>query len=138
LWPPRLGFNWNAAGDRRTQVRGGTGIFTERVPFVGIGNVLSNPSLNPSLFPAGPLRPTGSPSDSSTLQQSFDVNGVNPKFKWPQVWTTDLAIDHQLPGGLLGTLELIYGKDLHAIYMQIGRASCRERVKIAVGARAWK
>src|SRR5437879_8379081 len=56
LWSPRLGFNWNASGDRRTQVRGGTGIFTGRVPFVWIGNVLSNPGLNPNLFPAGPLR----------------------------------------------------------------------------------
>ena len=118
LWSPRLGFNWNASGDRHTQVRGGTGIFTGRVPFVWIGNVLSNPGGNPNLFPAGPVRPTGSPGDSSTLQQSFDVNAVNPKFKWPQVWTTDLAIDHQLPGGLLGTLELVYGKDIHAIIMR--------------------
>jgi hypothetical protein len=118
LWSPRLGFNWNASGDRSTQVRGGTGIFTGRVPFVWIGNVLSNPGANPNLYPAGPLRPTGSPSDSSTLQQSFDINAVNPKFKWPQVWTTDLAIDHQLPGGLLGTLELVYGKDIHAIVMR--------------------
>src|SRR5205823_4776376 len=118
LWSPRLGFNWNASGDRRTQVRGGTGVFTGRVPFVWIGNVISNPGANPKLFPTGPLRPTGSPSDSSTLAQSFDVNAVNPKFKWPQVWTTDLAIDHQLPGGLLGTLEVVYGKDIHAIVMR--------------------
>src|SRR5881628_1313171 len=118
LFAPRVGFNWNVVGDRHTQVRGGTGIFTGRVPFVWIGNVLSNPGANPNLFPAGPLRPTGSPGDSSTLQQSFDVNAVNPKFKWPQVWTTDLAIDHQLPGGLLGTLELVYGKDIHAIVMR--------------------
>src|SRR5947207_9105507 len=122
LWSPRLGFNWNASGDRRTQVRGRTGIFTGRVPFVWIGNVISNPGANPNLYNpnthTGPLRPTGSSSDSSTLAQSFDINAVNPKFKWPQVWTTDLAIDHQLPGGLLGTLEVIYGKDIHAIVMR--------------------
>lgn len=120
LWSPRLGFNWNASGDRRTQVRGGTGIFTGRVPFVWIGNVISNPGANPNLFPASgaPQRPTGSPADSSTLAQSFDVNAVNPNFKWPQVWTTDLAVDHQLPGGLLGTLEVVYGKDIHAIIMR--------------------
>jgi len=118
LWSPRVGFNWNASGDRRTQVRGGTGIFTGRVPFVWIGNVLSNPGANPNLFPGGPQRPTGSPGDSSTLAQSFDVNAVNPKFKWPQVWTSDLAIDHQLPGGLLGTLEVIYAKDIHSIVMR--------------------
>ena len=122
LWSPRLGFNWNASGDRRTQVRGGTGVFTGRVPFVWIGNVISNPGANPNLYNpnthTGPLRPTGSSSDSSTLAQSFDINAVNPKFKWPQVWTTDLAIDHQLSGGLLGTLEVIYGKDIHGIFMR--------------------
>lgn len=120
LWSPRLGFNWNARGDRRTQVRGGTGIFTGRVPFVWIGNVISNPGANPNLFPASgaPQRPTGSPEDSSTLAQSFDVNAVDPKFKFPQIWTTDLAIDQQLPGGLLGTLELVYSKDVHAIIMR--------------------
>src|SRR5438132_9800943 len=63
-------------------------------------------------------RSTGSPGDSTTLAHSFDVNALNPKLKWPQVWTTDLAIDHQLPGGLLGTLEVIYGKDIHGIFMR--------------------
>lgn len=118
LWSPRVGFNWNAAGDRTTQVRGGSGIFTGRVPFVWIGNVISNPGANPNLFPAGPQRPTGSADDSSTLAQSFDVNAVVPNFKWPQVWTTNLAVDHQLPGGILGTLEVIYAKDVHSVIMR--------------------
>src|SRR5437867_6146484 len=118
LWSPRIGFNWNVSGDRRTQVRGGSGIFTGRIPFVWYGNVLSNPGANPNLYPTGPLRPTGSSSDSSTLQQSYDVNAMAQNFKWPQVWTSDLAIDHQLPWGLLGTLELVYAKDLHAIVMR--------------------
>src|SRR5256886_16191377 len=91
-----------------TLFRSGTGIFTGRVPFVWIGNVLSNPGANPNLYPVGPLRPTGSPGDSSTLAQSFDVNAVNPKFKWPQGWTTDVAVDYELPGRLLGTPELIH------------------------------
>jgi hypothetical protein len=115
---PRIGFNWNAVGERRTQVRGGTGVFTGRVPFVWIGNVISNPGANPNLFPAGPLRTTGSPSDSSTLAQSFDLNAMTPNFRWPGVWTTDLAVDQQLPWNLLGTLEVMYGKDLNAVFMR--------------------
>lgn len=119
---PRVGFNWNAAGDRATQVRGGTGVFTGRVPFVWIGNVVSNPGANPNLWAPThtgvPQVHTGSPSDSSILQQSFDVNAMARNFKWPQVWTTDLAVDHRLPWGLLGTLELVYSKDLNAIYMR--------------------
>jgi hypothetical protein len=115
LFSPRIGFNWNAAGDRATQVRGGTGVFTGRVPFVWIGNVISNPGANPNLFPAGPQRPT---SSDATLAQSFDVNAMDPDFKWPQVWTTNLAVDQQLPWDLLGTVELIYSNDLNAVFMR--------------------
>ncbi len=117
LWSPRVGFNWNAVGDRQTQVRGGTGIFTGRIPFVWFGNVISNPGANPNLYPAvgAPEIPT---EKGSILQQSFDLNAMDPDFEWPQVWTTDVAVDQLLPGGLLGTLELIYSKDLNAIYMR--------------------
>jgi hypothetical protein len=115
LFSPRLGFNWNAVGDRRTQIRGGTGIFTGRVPFVWIGNVISNPGANPNLFPnAAPILT----QDSSTLAQSFDLNAMDPDFKWPQVWTTDIAIDQQLPWDMLGTLEFIYSKDINAVFMR--------------------
>ena len=115
LFSPRLGFNWNAVGDRRTQIRGGTGIFTGRVPFVWVGNVISNPGANPNLFPTGPQIPT---RKGSTLAQSFDLNAMVPDFKWPQVWTTDLGIDQQLPWQTLGTFEVIYGKDLNGVFMR--------------------
>lgn len=114
LLSPRIGFNWNAAGARRTQIRGGTGIFTGRVPFVWVGNVISNPGANPALFPTGPQVPT---HPNTTLAQSFDVNAMDPNFKFPQSWTTDLAIDQQL-GSMLGTLEVIYGKDLNSVFMR--------------------
>ncbi|OGU07458.1 MAG: hypothetical protein A2W29_08880 [Gemmatimonadetes bacterium RBG_16_66_8] len=119
LYSPRLGFNLNVTGDRRTQLRGGTGIFTGRVPFVWIGNVISNPGANPAVW--GPFN-TGVPqvptSSDAVLQQSFDLNAMDPEFKWPQVWTSDLALDQQLPGGWLGTLEIMYGKDVNAVFMR--------------------
>ena len=115
LFSPRVGFNWNAAGERRTQIRGGTGIFTGRVPFVWVGNVISNPGANPKLYPQGPVITT---HPNTTLAQSFFINAMDPKFKFPQSWTTDLAIDQQLPGGALGTLEAIYGKDLNSVFMR--------------------
>ena len=103
LFSPRVGFNWDVTGDRSTQLRGGTGIFTGRVPFVWIGNVISNPGPNPNL-PAH--------------LQSFDINAAAPDFKWPQVWTTNLALDQKLPWDLLGSLEVIYGKDINAVYVR--------------------
>ena len=126
---PRLGFNWDVSGDRSTQVRGGTGIFTGRVPFVWIGNVVSNPGANPNLFPG--IAEADIPQDHvtdervfqgnperSVLQQSFDLNAIDPDFKLPQVWTTNIAVDKQLGGGWLGTLEFLYGKDLNAVVMR--------------------
>jgi hypothetical protein len=119
MFSPRLGFNWNAVGDRETQLRGGTGVFTGRIPFVWFGNVLSNPGANPNLW--GPFNPGGQQiptSDDAILQQSFDVNAVVEDFKWPQIWTTNFAVDQALPGGVLGTFEVIYSKDLNAAFMR--------------------
>jgi hypothetical protein len=116
LFSPRIGFNWNAAGDRRTQVRGGTGIFTGRIPFVWFGNVISNPGQNPNLFPLSSEQiPT---SDDAILQTSFDVNAMDPDFKWPQVWTTNLAVDQQLGSGWLATVEGIYSNDLRGVFVR--------------------
>ena len=53
LFSPRVGFNYDINGDRSFQVRGGTGIFTGRLPFVWIGNNISNPGANPNLFDPG-------------------------------------------------------------------------------------
>ncbi|MBT8479376.1 MAG: TonB-dependent receptor [Gemmatimonadetes bacterium] len=129
LWSPRVGFNWDITGDRSTQLRGGTGIFTGRLPFVWVGNVFSNPSFNPNIYhPAinpgvtpvitsGPRE--GSGGENFTLQQSFDgVAAMDPDFKWPQMWTTNIAVDQRLPWDMIGTLEFIYGKDINNIYMQ--------------------
>jgi len=117
LWSPRVGFNLDVKGDRSTQVRGGTGIFTGRLPFVWIGNVVSNPGANPNLPAQGAAVP-GKDSGDEIQTQSFDLNAMVKDFKWPQVWTTNIAVDHKLPWDLLGTLEFIYSKDVNGIYMR--------------------
>lgn len=103
LFSPRVGFNWDVTGDRSTQLRGGTGIFTGRLPFVWIGNNISNPGSNPNLPPN--LR-------------SYYLNAMAPDFKWPQVWTTNFAVDQMLPEDILGTLEIVYGKDINSIFVR--------------------
>ncbi len=119
LFSPRVGFNWDVNGDRSLQVRGGTGIFTGRIPFVWIGNVISNPGANPNLW--GAFNTSGQQiktSDDAILQQSFDLNAMAPDFKWPQVWNTNVAVDHRLPWDMVGTFEVLYGKDLNAVYVR--------------------
>ncbi|MBF9238100.1 TonB-dependent receptor [Hymenobacter sp. BT683] len=95
LFSPRVGFNYALNKSAlTTQLRGGTGIFTGRIPFVWISNQASN-----AQFDAG---------------YTFQINGTARDFKFPQVWRSNLAIDQQLPGGVVATLEGIYTKDLNA------------------------
>ena len=115
MFSPRVGFNWDVEGDQSLRLRGGSGVFTGRVPFVWIGNVISNPGANPELFPVGPIRST---RKGSTLAQSFDLNAMDPDFQWPQTWTTDLAVESDLPWRMRGTLEVMYVKDLQNVFMR--------------------
>ncbi len=118
LYSPRIGFNYDLFGDRTTQVRGGTGIFTGRVPFVWIGNVISNPGNNPNLFPNIPADQAHLTQDNSSLQTSFDLNTMDKSFTWPQVWNTNFAVDHKIDDSFDATVEFLYGKDLNSIYVR--------------------
>ncbi len=124
LWSPRVGFNWDVTGDRSTQVRGGTGIFTGKPAYVWISNQIGNTGVltgfaqlnNTSLRPFHPdpnhYKPTtvtGAPASS------FELALTNPDFKFPQVWRTNLAADRKLPWGLVGTGEVLYTRDVNGI-----------------------
>jgi hypothetical protein len=43
---PRFGFNWDATGDQRNQLRGGIGSFAGNVPFVYLSNAFGNSGLS--------------------------------------------------------------------------------------------
>ena len=118
LLSPRLGFNWDLRGNGSTRLRGGTGVFTGRIPFVWFGNVVSNPGANPNIWAPGSDVPQVEVSENTVLQQSFDLNALDPDFKWPQVWVTDIAVDHQIAEGLDATVELVYGNDINAVMVR--------------------
>jgi hypothetical protein len=46
------------------------------------------------------------------------MNAMVEDFEWPQVWTTNLALDQELPGDLVATLEVLYSSDLKAVYVR--------------------
>ena len=45
LISPRIGFNYDIKGNGTQKLRGGTGVFTGRFPFVWIGNQVANPNV---------------------------------------------------------------------------------------------
>src|SRR5262249_18038534 len=140
LVSPRIAFNWDARGDRSLQVRGGTGIFTGRIPFVWFTNqpgnsgtltnqvVLQSSSngdtaiLNHMHFNADPAAVAAANPSRFPQKGGATVPGqialVSPDLKMPQIWRTDLAVDAKLPFGLVGTAEMIYTKDLINVYMR--------------------
>ncbi|KAA6435918.1 TonB-dependent receptor [Rufibacter glacialis] len=122
LWAPRLGFNWDVKGDKTFQVRGGTGIFTGRVPFVWLSNQFTNNGITfNTLFRNNP--PRFEPNidkirDLGTAGTTAEINLVTNDFKIPQTFRTNLGIDYTLPLGIIATLEGIYSKTLNDIVYQ--------------------
>ncbi len=120
LFSPRVGVNWDVLDNQRYQVRGGTGVFTGRVPFVWISNQASNNGLLFGSFSNS--NTVFNPSETAYIPQtraantSYNLAVTEKDFKFPQVWRTNLATDIQLPGGIVATLEGIFTQDLNAIY----------------------
>ena len=50
---------------------------------------------------------TGAPATS------YELDVTDPNFKFPQTWRTNIGLDRRLPGGLVGTVEYIYNRDLN-------------------------
>ena len=129
LWSPRIGFNWDLEGNRNLIIRGGTGIFTGRLPFVWYTNQPTNSYAlqattevtNAATLATMPFNPdplayvSNFPQNSSTLPTGASLAIVDKDFVFPQVWRTSIAFDKKLPWDLLWTVEAIYTKDINAI-----------------------
>ena len=117
---PRVGFSWNVFGNNSLKVRGGTGLFSGRIPLVFFTNMPTNSGMvqyqaklnagnaDMSQFAGGILKReellnklismgypnTISPEDGTIPSE---IAAVDPKFKMPQVWKTSLALDYNFP-----------------------------------------
>ncbi|MFN4762526.1 carboxypeptidase regulatory-like domain-containing protein [Gillisia sp. Q332] len=93
LFSPRVGFNWDVKNDKTIQLRGGTGIFTGRLPFVWIGNQVSGAD-----------------------QGFFQI--VDPEFQFPQVWRSSLGLDYRLNNGIILTGDFSFTEDINSAHVQ--------------------
>jgi len=93
LISPRVGFNWDVKGDKTVQLRGGSGLFTGRFPFVWLGNQIGNPNF-------------------------YFYQVVDPDFKFPQVWRNSLGLDYKFESGLVVSTDLSYTKDINGAHVQ--------------------
>ena len=141
---PRIGFSWDILGNNTLKLRGGSGLFSGRLPLVFFTNMPTNGGMiqyqaqvnaknakdkgfTMDEFKGGIL------STEALKQKLYDLGypqtikpedgtvpssicGVDPDFKMPQVWKSSIAVDYTVPVSfpLNVTVEGIYNKTLNA------------------------
>ena len=133
---PRIGFNWDITGDRKYILRGGTGIFTGRIPFVWIVSVAGNSNCLQAQYidPYGTGEKTpgfhdnvndilddiyGGTFTARDLDAPSGATILDKNLKMQGTWKTTLGLDMKLPGGIKATLEGIYNKDINTVACQL-------------------
>ena len=123
---PRIGFVYDIMGDKSLKLRGGTGLFSGRLPLVFFTNMptnggmvqyqaqLSSKNTDMSQFAGGLVKEEGksyteslrdkligmgypSTIDPEKGSKPSSISAVDPNFKMPQVWKTSLAVDYVVP-----------------------------------------
>jgi len=136
-WSPRVGFRWDVYGDKKLTLRGGTGIFTGRMPFVWLTNISQNNGMiqntlsvfntasNPNatstfLFNPDPLAYVSKfpQTAGTTIPRNSTFAAANPKFRFPQIWRTNFALDQNLGKGFTATAELIYTRNINEVWIR--------------------
>lgn len=133
LWSPRLGFNYDVFDDKTTQIRGGLGVFTGKVPYVWISNQYGNTGMDMArlsvtsstvlvngFFQPNPLAQPkpGMPGVTLSPVATTEINITDKNFKMPQVFRANIAVDRELWYGLVGTLEMIYTQAVNDVAYQ--------------------
>jgi hypothetical protein len=125
LWSPRISANWDVFGNKTLQLRGGTGVFSGRIPFVWLSNQVNGSGVvrglqgfegqevidNDIIFDPDVNAYKPNP-ESLEAALSNELNLTDRDFKLPQVWRTNIAADYVLPGGIVATVEGIYTRDV--------------------------
>lgn len=153
---PRVGFNWDLTGDRKFIVRGGTGVFVGRLPYVWLVSVVGNSNVGQTSYyyntttDAYKGQPDFHPNTKDILDDIYGGN-YDPKtakitspgsptildtnLRMPQTWKSSLAFDATLPGDFKFSLEGIFSKDLNPVVISNKGydESSREPVKLVPG-----
>lgn len=131
LLSPRVGFRWKVPNEKGLVLRGGTGVFTGKIPFVFLTNMPSNSGVYQNgavlrtpdqlagiTFNPNPDAYVSKFPSTVTAKAPGSFVLIDPKFKFPQVFRTNLGIDKQLGNGFAATVDILYTKDLNAVKMR--------------------
>ncbi|MBO9617004.1 MAG: TonB-dependent receptor [Dyadobacter sp.] len=130
---PRLGFKYDVKGDKSIIIRGGTGLFTGRIPFAWLGYAFYNNGVGYGAYDfnnnaaaatklvGDPLVPNGgvlinnNPANGGVKRTQVDL--IDNNFKMPQMFRSNLAVDYTVDGYKF-TLEGLYTKVIQDLKFQ--------------------
>lgn len=129
---PRFGFNWDITGERKYVLRGGTGVFTGRLPFVWIVSAVGNSNCMQAQSILYADKNDKLPGFHSTIGDILtDLYGgsfqqqelpaptaptiMDKNLKMQSTWKSSLALDIKLPRDFNFSLEGIYNKDYNSV-----------------------
>ncbi|MFL9482433.1 carboxypeptidase regulatory-like domain-containing protein [Chitinophagaceae bacterium LWZ2-11] len=137
---PRIGFNYDVLGNQSLILRGGTGIFTGRIPFAWLGYAYYNNGVTYGAFDQRSSTPFVAGTDpikdalSSNIgeanfvkNQGKNVNDptgatqvdmIDNNFKMPQAWRSSLAIEYTTPTQWKFSVEGIFTKVIYDLKFQ--------------------
>jgi hypothetical protein len=142
---PRVGFNWDVNGDASTQLRGGVGLFTGRIPFVYLSNQYGATGATLVRYTATgtaltPIRFNYNPNDAhlgATLGAANapgEIDVTDRNFKFTKTLRANLAVDRKLGiWGLVGTLEGIYTKKINDVLWKNLNLTSNPAGTVAIG-----
>lgn len=129
-YSPRLNLRWDMNGDKSMIVRVGTGVYTGRIPFVYLTNMPTNSGMYQvsAIATAAQLATMTFNPNPDAYKSLFTAPApvansagfvlIDKKYKFPQVWRTNLGFDKKFAKGWTLSMDAIYSKDLHATVMR--------------------
>ncbi len=130
LVSPRVGFTYDVEGNKSLIVRGGSGIFTGRIPFIWLVNQVGDNGVVRAQYMASASElasityntdrttyiPKNPPAVGTTVPSGSSYSATVRDFKMPQVWRTNLAFDKKVSTNTVVSLEAIYTKMINNVY----------------------
>ncbi len=123
---PRFGFNYDVFANKKTQIRGGLGLFTGRPAFVWISNQMGNNGVqsgsifvdNTKAFPFNPDPLAHVPNITNPGQPapSYNLATTENSFRFPQVFRANLGVDQNVGWGIIATVEAIFTQSLSNMF----------------------